>query len=164
MPGWGYSLTAVWFCVGQGLGEGTMPLPGFWRFVQPSPCFQSLHLLSVCNWHPSSSCPGGETQSGWVCLCLCGPCKLWKYGSLFPLLQPPLVFQLGVMGIYLPDFGTLGWAVWPRAGIACSQSILVDFYPPHVNLGLSVPPLLLPLCATSPLPASLQLCPSYPSG
>ena len=30
--------TALWFYVGEGLGEGTVPLPGFWRFAQHSSC------------------------------------------------------------------------------------------------------------------------------
>ena len=39
---------------GGGLGEGTILLPGFLRFARHLPCFQSLHPIPVCNWHPSS--------------------------------------------------------------------------------------------------------------
>ena len=54
------------------------------------------------------------------------------------------------MGIYLLESGSQVSAVWPGAGITCSQGIPPDFYLPHVNMGLPVlPP---PLCATLSLP------------
>ena len=63
------------------------------------------------------------------------------------------------MEIYLPGTGTLVCAVWPGAGIAHSQGILPHFYPPHVNVGLPIPP----ATATSPPPKHCPLCPSSPS-
>ena len=41
------------------------------------------------------------------------------------------------MGLYLPSTGTLGYAVWPGAGIICSQGVPPDFYPPHVTVGVA---------------------------
>ena len=53
------------------------------------------------------------------------------------------------MWIYIPGAGALGCAVWPGAGITPSQGIPPDFYPPHVNVGLSLPiPLPPPLWGT----------------
>ena len=46
---------------GGGLGKGAMLLPGFWRFEQHLPCFQSVHLLPRCDWSFSSNCPGFES-------------------------------------------------------------------------------------------------------
>ena len=51
---------------GVGLGEGMMPLLGFWRFARQLPHFQSLHPFPVCNWHPPSCCSSAESQSGFV--------------------------------------------------------------------------------------------------
>ena len=58
------------------------------------------------------------------------------------------------MGIYLPGAGTLGSVVQPGAGIAHSQGIPLNFYPPYVNVGSSVPP-PLPLSAPPHLFTSL---------
>ena len=45
------------------------------------------------------------------------------------------------MGIYLPGAGTLGYVVWPGAGIAGSQDIPPGFYPPYANVAPShIPP------------------------
>ena len=70
-----------------------------------------------------------------------GPCMPFKQTLLrnwqfLPLPQSPLVLQLEVMSLYFPGAGTLGCAVWPGAGISCSQGVPPDFYPPHVNVGL----------------------------
>ena len=46
----------------RGVKEGTMLL------TWPSPCFPLFHPLLACDWHPSSCCPGGDSQSGWVCI------------------------------------------------------------------------------------------------
>ena len=70
------------------------------------------------------------------------------------------------MGIYLPGAGTLVSAVWPWAGIACSQGIPTDFYPPQMNVGM---PNLLPLplyatpclCTSPPVSTSLLLLPIW---
>ena len=66
------------------------------------------------------------------------------------------------MGVYLPCAGTLHCAVWPGAGIACSQDIPPDFYPPHVNVGLPVSVLLPALCAIPRLLISLFVSLSLP--
>ena len=50
------------------------------------------------------------------------------------------------MGIYFPGAGTLGCAVWPGAGIAHSQDIPPNLYPPHRYVGPPVPP--SPICTT----------------
>ena len=63
------------------------------------------------------------------------------------------------MRLCLPSTGTLGCVVWPGAGITCSQGVPPDFYPPHMNVGLTGL-LLLPLHET-PCPLS-QLCVSTP--
>ena len=53
------------------------------------------------------------------------------------------------MGIYLPGTETLGCVVWPGAGIACSQGVPPNFYPPYMNVGLLMPiPPLPPFCIT----------------
>ena len=54
---------------GQGLREGIVLFPALWRLAQHSHFFQSLHTLPICYWHPSTCCPGSESQSGWVCIC-----------------------------------------------------------------------------------------------
>ena len=59
------------------------------------------------------------------------------------------------MGIYISGAGTLGCAVWPKAGIACSQGIPPNFYPLHVHVE---PPVLPPL----PHHTKLHLCTSPP--
>ena len=61
--------TTLWLYVGGGLVEGTLLVPGFWRFAQHLPHFQSLYPLPLCDLCPSSCCPFGESQSGWVCVC-----------------------------------------------------------------------------------------------
>ena len=67
------------------------------------------------------------------------------------------------MGIYLPGTENLGCIVWPGAGIAHSQGIPPDFYPPHMNVGppgpVQLPP--PPLCTTLCLLASLLLLPIW---
>ena len=63
------------------------------------------------------------------------------------------------MVIYLPSPGTLGCVIWSVAGIAHSQGIPPNFYPPHMNVGLSMSilPLPLPLCAIPCLLTSLPI-------
>ena len=53
--------TALWLCVGGGLGERTMLLPGFLALT-----FFLVTPLIGGNWCPSSYCPGAESQRGWV--------------------------------------------------------------------------------------------------
>ena len=91
----------------------------------------------------------------------CGPFKrtLLKIQQSLSLLQPPLVLQPEVMGIYLLSTGTLGLAVWPGVRITHSQGIHPDFYLPHVNVGPRYLPLLLPLHSTLSLhPSQLDEC------
>ena len=82
----------------------------------------------------------------------------WVTCSFFHHPNPHWFLLPEVMRLYLPSTGSLGWAVWPGAGITYSQGIPPDFCPPHVNVGPPLPPpLLLPL----PLHATLHsLCPS----
>ena len=54
---------------GRGVGEETMVLPGYCSLARHLPHFQSLHSLLVCDWHHSSYCLGGNSQSGIVCIC-----------------------------------------------------------------------------------------------
>ena len=61
------------------------------------------------------------------------------------------------MGMSVPGTGTLGCVVWPGAVIVSSQGIPLDFYPPHVHMGLSIAPPLLPLSTTGHLHASGSL-------
>ena len=59
-----------------------------------------------------------------------------------------------------PSTGTLGYAVWPGARIACSQSIPPNFYAPHVNVGPFIP--LLPLLPPLWCHAMSSVLPSLP--
>ena len=164
--------TTLWLCVRGGLGEGTVPLPGFWRFAQHSYLFPVTSLTPHMPLVPLPALalvlnPRGG-RSVYV-LSLCGPfkqslLKIWQF--LLPP-KPNWFLQPEVMGIYLPGTGTLGYADWSGAGFAGSQGILPNFYPPHVNVGPPVP-LPLPLHATphhttSPC-LSAHLHPSYPCG
>ena len=107
-----------------------------------SPCMPLLpfQLLSWC-WIPE----GMGLHKSWD---LSGPFK----GSLLIILQflppanPHWFLQQEVMGTYLCDTGSLGWVVWSGAGIAHSQGIPHDFYPPRMNVGQPIP---LPLCISA---------------
>ena len=90
--------------------------------------------------------------------------KFPEHLAVLPPPQPLLVLQSEVMGISRPGAGTLGCAVCPGAGIAHSQGIPADFYPPHMNVGPPMPilPPLPPLCAILPLFASLPVSASLP--
>ena len=56
------------------------------------------------------------------------------------------------MGVDLPCAGTVVCIVWPGAGMARSQGLPPDFYLPHVNVRLSMPPPpLYPVSATPPI-------------
>ena len=87
------------------------------------------------------------------------PCRPFKHS--FPKIWVPSAtvtptgfFQSQYTQIYLPGAG---------AGIACSQGVPLNFYLPHVNVGLPLPvlPPPLPLCATLCLLASLPLLPTW---
>ena len=146
--------TTLWLCVGGGFGEGTVPLPGLWRFSWHSPSFQSLHPLMVyaCYWIPE-----------WVDLYMLKEREdslsrvSWKSSSFFCHPNPHWFLHLEVMGICLPSAWPLGCVVWPGSGMALSQGVPPNFYPPHVNVGPSVllPP--SPLCTTSGLLTSLPI-------
>ena len=78
-----------------GLGEETMLLPDFWRFARHSPNVQLLYPLLIWDWCPSSCCPGGDFQSGCVCIhSKSMPFKqtLLRNWQFLPLSQPPLIF------------------------------------------------------------------------
>ena len=75
----------------------------------------------------------------WSCL---------KIQQFFCHPHPHRFLQPEVVGIYLPDAGTLGGAVWRGAGIAHSQGITSIFYLPHVNVGALMPILPPPLHTT----------------
>ena len=148
----------------EGLGEGTILLPGLWSLAQEeavswhSSWFQSLHFLPVCHWCPSSCCPGATSQREWSCVSpkfAVGPLRglSWEFPSFFHHSNLRWFLEPEVMGTYLPGIGTLGWVVWSGAGISHSWGILSNFYPTHVDVGL----LLLCLHATSPR-LSMLLC------
>ena len=98
--------TALCLCVGEGLREGRVLLPGFWRFAWHSPHFQSLHPLPVCSRHPSAfALVLNPRVSGFAyILSLCGTFKvsLLKTQQFLPLPQPPLVFTAGSYGDLSP--------------------------------------------------------------
>ena len=139
----GQLASPLWLCVGPVLGEAIVPyvasggLPG----NHPIPS------------HPSSCCPGVEPQSGWVCVhsstMQAFEAESPESPAVAPMPQTHRFLQPEVMGIYLPGDGTLGCAVWPGAGITYPQVLSSNFYPPHANVGPSVPlPQLPPLCTT----------------
>ena len=144
-----------------------MPLPGLWSFAQEEAVFPlTLHFLPICHWCPSSCCSGAESQRGWVYMSpksVAGPlrgCSFFYYPNPHWFLQPE------VMGTYLPGSGALDCTVWPGAGIACSQGIFPDLYPPHVNMELPLPVLSLPLpvhAVPCLLTSPPHLCISTPS-
>ena len=116
---------------GGWLGEGTVLLPGFWRFAQHSPHFQSLHLPPVCDWCPSSCCPG-------VCIVLnlCRPLKL-QNPAVSSTASTPTGFIARGYGDLFSQLWNPGLCSLVGAGIVRSQGILPDFYLPHVNVGPS---------------------------
>ena len=74
-----------------------------------------------------------------------GLCGLFKWTvprdlQFLPPPQPPLVFTARSYEALFPRAGTLGWAVWPGAGILPSEDTLLSFYPPQVNVRPPVPP------------------------
>ena len=119
----------MWLCVGGGLGEGTVLQPGFWRFAQHSPHFQSLHPLPICNWHPSSCCAGVESQSGYVCYVLrpCGSFKqsLLKVQQLLPCPKPTGFYNQKLWGFI--SLVMEPWAVQSGLGLG---SLTPKFSPP----------------------------------
>ena len=96
-----WCLHSVALCEG-GLKKGTMPLPVLWSFVleeavpEHTPWCQTLQLLHICHWCPSSFCSHGGTQREWVCLSpkpVSGPLRGGSWESQFlPLSQPPTGF------------------------------------------------------------------------
>ena len=161
--------TTLWLCVGGGLSEGSVP--DFWGFAWHLPHFQSLRLLLMWDWCPSKAVALvlNPRVGGFVyILRLFGPFKhsFWKSSSFFHLPNPHCFIQPEVTAIYLLGTGTLGCVVWSEVGVTHSQGIPTDFYPPHMNVGPSVP--ILPSCHLS-VPhhrhhISLPLWPSYLSG
>ena len=132
-------------CLTLTLFPVTSPIPCMW----PAP-FQLLPWWCITEWV--------QSEFAYV-LRPCRPFKpsflrLWQF-LLLP--QPALVFTARSYGT-----GSLGCAVWPGAGIACSQGIPPDFYLPHMNVGLPVPQLPLPLCSTPHLLASVPISTTLP--
>ena len=104
----------------------------------------------LCNWNPSSCCPGSVyILSPWGTLSGVS----WKFGSFSHCPNTHWFLQLEVLGIYLPGAGTLGCEVWLGARITYSQRIPPDFYPPHVNVG----PLFYPHHLSAPYHISVHL-------
>ena len=56
---------------------------------------------------------------------------------------PTSFYSQKLMGIYLPHAGTLGITGWPGAGSSHYLGIPPNLYPPHMSVGLPIPPLLL---------------------
>ena len=107
------ALTTLWSCGGAGLGEGTVSLPGFWRFAWHSPCFQLLHPLPVVHLLAVSLVM--NPRVGAYVLSPCGPFRpsileIWQF-LLLP--QIPLVFTTR-------SYGDLFYCCW-RPGL-CSLS------------------------------------------
>ena len=75
---------------------------------------------------------------------LCEPFK-WSLLKVQQFLPPPqisLVFMSRNYGDLYPGAGTLGYVVCPGAGIAHSQGVPPNFFPPHVNVKspVAIPP------------------------
>ena len=141
--------------------EGTVPLLGFWRFAQHFPHFQSLLLLPIWNWHPSSCCPGAESQSGWVCTRskTVRPFKwsLLKIQQFLPLSQSPLVFTARSYG----DSSSQCWNSG-LCSLAWGWNRLLPRYPSRFfstthECGTTFPLPPPPLCATLHLLTSLPV-------
>ena len=107
------------------------------------PYTTSIFLAAVLVLNPRVG--GFAYILGWY-----GPFKwtLLRDWQFLLLPQPPLVCKPEVMMLYFPGTGTLGYTVWPRAGMACSPGVPPGFYPPQVNMG----PPILPATATAALP------------
>ena len=160
--------TTLWLCVGGGFGDGTVPLPGFWRFARQLPHFQSLHPFPVCNWHPPSCCSSAESQSGFVnVLRLCRPFKhsLLKIQQFLSLPQPLLVFTTRIYGD-LPYLLVLElWAVLCGLGLgslAPKVSLLIFIHHMWMWNHLYCCCLSVPCSIFSPLCPARHLCPSHP--
>ena len=167
-PGWGNPLHHFVALYRRRAWRGDCAPAWLLKVCPALPPFQSL--FPICDWHPSSCCPAGETQSGWVSVysksLKYGSLKQIKFSSFFCHPNPHWFLQPEIIGTYLSSARTLGWAVWSGAGIALSQGIPPDFYPPYMNVGLSIlplPPTATSLCHTTS-PLVLWLHPSYPSG
>ena len=144
--------TALWLCVGGGLREGPMPLPGFWQFAHHLPCVIDTLPAVAQVLNPRG---GGSAYI----LSLWRPFKgsFLKIQQFLLSPQSPLVFTDRSYGDlsswhWNPELCHLAWG-WD----ACSQGIPPNFNPPQVNVGLPI--LLLP-----PLCPSPHLHPSYLSG
>ena len=87
-------------------------------------CLTAGGLFSTCpassrlhDWHPSSCCPGGDSQGGWICehSRTCGPFKwtLLRDPQFLLPPQPPLVLTARSYETLFP--GTRALQVWPGA-------------------------------------------------
>ena len=144
-----------------------MMLPGFCRFAQHLPHFQSHHhFLYTTGALLAVALVAVPRMGGFAyVLSLCGPFQqtLLKNQQFVLPPQNPLVFTARSYGALFCGTGTLGYMVWPRARITHSQGIPPSFYPPHMNVGLPVPltPQLPLQCHTTC--SLLQLLISTPS-
>ena len=89
-------------------------LADFCESAWPLPHFQSLHPLPVCDWHPSSCYPACGFKGEWVCICT---------SSFFHCPNSHWVYSQNLCSFIFPDTGTLGFRVWPEAGLTCSQGV-----------------------------------------
>ena len=148
-------------CVGWGLGEGAILLLGFWRFAQHLPCSQSLYPLPACYWHPSSCCPGGKSQHGWVCIHSKSIQTLSMDYPENPAVSPAAPTPTGfysqkLWGFIFPALEL--WALQSGLGLGsqASKVTLLIFIQNTANVRLPVPQ------PRPPLPATLYLCTSPP--
>ena len=161
--------TTFWLCVEGGLREGTMPLLASEGLLGTCPVSSHFtHFLYAAGALPAAALLVKLRVGGFeYILNLFEPFKQWKPRHFFHCHNPYCFLQPEVIGISLPGAGTLGCTVWPGAGITCSQGIPPEFYPPHMNVGLSIllrpSPLhaVLHLGASPPISATLPLLPIY---
>ena len=151
--------------VGVGAREGTMPLPGLRRSAQHLPISDHFnHFLCAIGTPPTAALVFAYILNP------CEPFKQWKSSSFFCCPNPHWFLQPEVIGVCVPGAGTVGCVVWLGAGITSSQGIPPSFYPPYMNVGLSIPPPPPPTlvhtshCLFGPSPQLPLLPSSYPFG
>ena len=119
---YGTSLQALWYCWGEGLEEGQLPLLALMpdTSVSPSMSWVSFKLL-LWYWRLE-----GVSLSEYMFWFFKGNCVgLQKF---LPMSQPPLVFLQPEVGeTYIPGTRTLGWGSWYGAGSPYSRDIPSEF-------------------------------------
>ena len=149
--------TALWLCIGGGLGEGTMPLPGFLRFAWHLACAIGTFPAVALVLNPSG---GGSSYI----LSLCGLFKqsVLKIQQFLLLLQTPPVFTARSYGdlsswCWNPGICSLawGWDHWlsrypswflpttHECGTACSAATISLRHTASLPISASLP--LLPV-------------------